>query len=82
MTYKLIGIGVVVLLLIAAAGYVIHTQRQDAADDALEGVRQNNDKLGQAAEGAAIDYDDCRRADRLWDYERGRCGGAAKGGRN
>jgi hypothetical protein len=77
MTLRLAIIGIIALAIIGVAGYVIHRERQDAAEEALEKVRKNNETLGRAAEGGALEYDDCRRAGRLWDYGRDRCGGVA-----
>jgi hypothetical protein len=79
---KLIGIGAIVLVLISVAGYIIHRERQDATEDALEGVRQNNERLANEAEQGALDYDDCKSAGRVWNYERNKCGGNAPGRRN
>lgn len=77
MSMKLIIAGVVVLALASTLGYVIHRERQDAAQEALENVRKNNEKLGKAAESGALDYNACRDAGRLWNYRDSRCGGFA-----
>lgn len=74
MSTKLIAAIVAVFLIISTATYIITRERQDAADEALEGVRKNNEKAGQAAEGGALEYDDCRRAGRVWDFGNDRCG--------
>lgn len=82
MTLKLSAIIFGIVLLVGIAVAVIKWNRDDAANDAREAVRRNNDKLGQAAEGGAIDYDDCMRAGRMWDFGRSRCGRTAPGARD
>lgn len=82
MTTRLTLLIASVLAVVFVIGYIIHRERQDAADDALKSVRENNERLGREAETGALEYDDCRRAGRLWNYERNRCGGATTDRRN
>jgi hypothetical protein len=78
-SYIKIGLGLFALLIMA---YVIHNVFNYGRDTALEGVRKNNERLGTEADKAALDYDDCMRANRMWDWRNNRCGGNAPNGGN
>lgn len=72
-TAKLIG----VLIILALAATVAAAIYRAGGKDALQGVERQNTKAGEKADDAAFDYDECRRANRLWNYVTDKCGGIA-----
>lgn len=78
-TYLKVGIYAALLLIVIFVGMLLI---EHGSNSALEEVNKTNEKAATKAEGAALNYDDCRRAGRLWNYGSGKCGGVASSGRN
>lgn len=74
-TYLKVALAGIVLLIVIFIGILLI---EHGSNTALEGVNRANEKAATNAEGAALNYDDCMRANRLWDYGAGKCGRSAK----
>jgi hypothetical protein len=75
----ILGAAVLAITAFGVTGYKIYNYGKETA---LEDVRKNNNKLGNAAEEGAIDYDACLARKRMWDWQHNRCGGNAPSGGN
>lgn len=60
----------VAAVVISIAAAIFHFGQEDA----LEDVRKQNEKSGKASDAAVLDYDECDRAGRMWDYRARKCG--------
>lgn len=69
-TAKIIGILIIIAAMMTVAGAIYKSgmkHEQQATD-------RKNSKAGDKADSAAFDYDDCRRAGRVWNYVTDKCG--------
>lgn len=77
------SIRIVGLLAIAAVLMFIGVSIYNyGGDNAIRDVEKQNQKAGNAANTAVLDYDDCERAGRVWDYRARKCGRTAIDNRN
>jgi len=77
------SIRIVGLLAIAAVLMFIGVSIYNyGGDNALRDVERQNQKAGSAANKAVLDYDDCERAGRVWDYRARNCGKSQNGNGN
>ncbi len=53
--------------------------RDQGAESVRNSIERQNNEAARKADDAALDYDGCRDADRMWDFRAGRCLGAASG---
>lgn len=73
MTLKLTTILIAVAVSVTAIAAVVTWIRRDATNDALQGVRENNEAIGTTAEEGALDYGACRARGLHWNWDRNRC---------
>lgn len=64
-----------IMIFLAGAGIFIWNASEE---NALKQVREQNEKSGNKALKAGLNYDDCVSDGRVWDYAARKCGGLKK----
>ena len=73
MTVKLAIIAILALVVVGVAIKTISDIKENARQEAINEIRENNEFVRKKAADAAQSYDECRRVGGMWNFPNGRC---------